>query len=80
VAIVQRSATSQVKAGENSGRTLSHVQVVRQLQTVKVDADGSGAGYLPLPAGVGTADVEIIAFLQDKGNGQIVAATRATLP
>jgi len=80
VAIVQRSATSQVKAGENSGRTLSHVQIVRQLQTVKVDADGSGAGHLSLPAGVGTSDEEIIAFLQDDDNGQIVAVTRAALP
>ena len=79
VAIVQRSATSQVKAGENSGRTLSHVQIVRQLQTVKVDANGAGAGYLPLPAGVNTADVEIIAFLQDNDNGHIIAATRSSL-
>ena len=80
IAIVQRSATSQVKAGENSGRTLSHVQIVRQLQTAKVDAAGSGAGSIPLPAGIGTADEEIIAFLQDNDNGQIVAATRAALP
>ena len=79
VAMVQRSATSQVKAGENSGRTLSHVQIVRQLKTAKVDANGSGAGYLPLPAGVSTADVEIIAFLQDNDNGRIIAATRSSL-
>jgi hypothetical protein len=80
VAIVQRSATSQVKAGENSGRTLSHVQIVRQLQTMKVDANGSGTGDLPLPAGVGASDEEIIAFLQDNDNGHIIAATRSPLP
>ena len=79
VAIVQRSATSQVKAGENSGRTLSHVQIVRQLQTAKVDATGSGAGSLPLPADVGTSDEEIIAFLQDNKTGHIIAATRSPL-
>jgi hypothetical protein len=79
VAIVQRSATSEVKAGENSGRTLSHVQIVRQLQTAKVDASGSGAGSLPLPAGVGTSDEEMIAFLQDNDNGHIIAATRSAL-
>jgi hypothetical protein len=78
-AIVQQSATSQVKAGENSGRTLSHVQIVRQLQVVKVKATGSGAGNLPLPAGVGTSDEEIIAFLQDDDNGHIIAATRSPL-
>jgi hypothetical protein len=80
VAIVQRSATSEVKAGENSGRTLSHVQIVRQLQSVKVNATGSGVGYLPLPAGVATSDEEIIAFLQDNHNGHIIAATRSALP
>jgi hypothetical protein len=79
VAIVQRSATSQVKAGENSGRTLSHVQIVRQLQTAKVNAGGSGAGSLPLPAGIGAPDEEIIAFLQDNDNGHIIAATRSEL-
>jgi hypothetical protein len=80
VAIVQKSASSQVKAGENSGHTLSHVQLVRQLQTTNVDANGNGAGYLPLPAGVETADEEIIAFLQDSDNGHIIAATRSPLP
>jgi hypothetical protein len=80
IAIVQRSATSQVKAGENTGRTLSHVQIVRQLQTVKVDANSNGAGFLPLPAGVNTSDEEIIAFLQDDNNGHIIAATRSPLP
>jgi hypothetical protein len=80
IAIVQRSATSQVKAGENSGRTLSHVQIVRQLQTAKVDAAGSGAGSIPLPAGVDSSDGEIIAFLQDNDTGHIIAATRSVLP
>jgi hypothetical protein len=80
VAIVQRSATSQVNAGENSGRTLSHVQIVRQLQTTKVNAAGSGAGSLLLPADISTSDEEIIAFLQDNDNGHIIAATRYALP
>jgi len=80
VAVVQRSAMSQVKAGENSGRTLSHVQIVRQLQTAKVDATGSGAGSLSLPSDVATSDEEIIAFLQDNATGHIVAATRSALP
>jgi len=79
VAIVQRSATSQVSAGENNGHTLSHVQIVRQLQTTKINSTGSGAGSLSLPSGVATSDEEIIAFLQDNATGHIVAATRSAL-
>ncbi len=78
VAIVQKSATSQVKAGENNGRTLSHVQIVRRLETADVKANGNGA--IRLPAGVDTSDEELIAFLQETGNGRIIAATRAALP
>jgi hypothetical protein len=78
VAIVQRSATTSVKAGENSGRTLSHVQIVRQLQTT--EPHSGGAGSLILPAGIDTRDEEIIAFLQNNDNGRIIAATRSALP
>ncbi|HEV3327153.1 MAG TPA: DUF1223 domain-containing protein [Puia sp.] len=78
--MVQRSATTRVKAGENSGRTLSHVQIVRQLQTVELHSGSSGAGSLILPAGIDTRDEEIIAFLQNNDNGRIMAATRSALP
>jgi hypothetical protein len=80
LAIVQRSATTTVKAGENSGRTLSHVQIVRQLHTTELHNGGSGSGSLVLPAGIDTRDEEIIAFLQKNDNGQIIAATRSALP
>ena len=79
VAVVQRTATTQVKAGENGGRTLSHVQIVRELSTSALDGKGQGAGQLAWPEGVAPADAEVIAFLQDADNGQIVAATRRTV-
>ena len=78
--VVQRSATTSVKAGENSGRTLTHVQIVRQLQTMELHGGGSGAGSIVLPAGIDTRDEEIIAFLQNNDNGRIIAATRSALP
>ncbi|HEV2480856.1 MAG TPA: DUF1223 domain-containing protein [Puia sp.] len=76
VAVVQRSATTQVKGGENGGRTLSHVQIVRDLRVSALDGKGLGAGQLAWPAGVAPGDGEVIAFLQDADNGKIVAATR----
>jgi len=79
VALVQRSATSAVKAGENSGLTLSHVQIVRNLSDSSVGTGGSGNGWFQLPQGVAGGE-ELIAFVQNDDNGQIVAATSTALP
>jgi hypothetical protein len=84
VAVVQRSATTNVKAGENNGRTLAHIQIVRAFLTSAVNGGDKGgdkgAGYLPLPQGVNPHDEELIAFLQNTSNGHIIAATSASLP
>jgi len=79
VAVVQRTATTQVKSGENGGRTLSHVQIVRELGVSALDGKGQGAGRLAWPAGVAPADGEVIAFLQNRDNGKIIAATRSVV-
>ncbi|HUB59829.1 MAG TPA: DUF1223 domain-containing protein [Puia sp.] len=79
VALVQRSASTDVKAGENSGRTLSHVQIVRNLSVTEVGTGANGSGALPLPQGLAGGG-ELIAFVQHDDNGQIVAATRAAIP
>ena len=80
VALVQRSATTDVKAGENSGRTLSHVQIVRKLSGTPLGTATSGTGSLTLPPGSDPKTEELIAFIQRDDNGQIVAATGAAIP
>jgi hypothetical protein len=77
VAIVERTAVTKVRAGENSGRTLSHVQIVRQLGMAPVDVKGNSAGKLDWPTGIVPGEGEVIAFLQDQDNGKIIAATRS---
>ncbi|MBS1664868.1 MAG: DUF1223 domain-containing protein [Bacteroidetes bacterium] len=76
VALVQRSATTNVKSGENGGHTLSHVQIVRNFETDRLNGKTSGEGHLAVPAGLKEQDLELIAFLQDNNNGEILAATR----
>ncbi len=78
-AVVERSATTSVRAGENSGKTLTHVQIVRSFQLVSLDGKGNGAGQLDWPTGLGAGDGEVIAFLQDQENGRIIAATRSAV-
>lgn len=73
LALVQRSADSQVKAGENAGRQLSHVQIVRQLKTVTTNDPGI---TLDLPKDFTKEGWELIGFIQDSKTGHITAATK----
>lgn len=75
LALVQKSAESSVKAGENSGRQLSHVQIVRQL--AYVDVNSKKAVAMQLPEGFSEKDWELIGFVQRKADGRITAAARS---
>ena len=79
IAVVQKSAQTDVKSGENGGRTLSHVQIVRALQKVPLNGN-SGSATVSLPGGFDLQKWEIIGFLQNTGNGSITAAAKAVLP
>ena len=78
-AIVQRNAQTKVEAGENSGRTLSHVQIVRELQNITLNGKGSGNTNINLPKGLNTHELEVIAFLQNQADGEIIAAYKTNL-
>lgn len=79
VALVQPTATTNVRSGENSGHTLSHVQIVRNLQSVPLDGKSNGSGHMEWPAVMNPGEAEVIAFLQNEDNGEIVAATRSNI-
>jgi len=76
LALVQRAAQDKVERGENAGRTLSHVQIVRNMETIKLNGNEGGA-TIRLPKDVESKDSEFIAFLQDQSTGVIIGATRA---
>jgi hypothetical protein len=71
LALVQKKASSNVKAGENEGRQLSHVQIVRDL--IPVDIQGKST-TINLPDTLSQEGWELIGFVQNKGNGNITAA------
>ena len=77
VAFLQKNAQSKVQSGENGGRTLSHVQIVRKLQHIQLNGN-DGQTTVVLPHGFDTQDWEIVGFLQNTANGTVTAATRAT--
>lgn len=79
IALVEKQAVSQVKAGENEGRTLRHAQIVHSLSTYKIPANGQGTEKLALPKNYDKKNWEVIAFIQNPKNGEILSADRATI-
>jgi hypothetical protein len=62
VAVVEREATTLVRAGENSGRTLRHVNVVRAFASAP--ATSAGAVRVRLPRGGKREGEDVIGFVQ----------------
>jgi hypothetical protein len=79
LAPVQKNAVSQVKAGENEGRTLAHVQIVRQISTFSVATSKKGTELLSLPAGFDAGNWELIGLVQNSDTGEILAAGKASI-
>ncbi len=81
VALVQHEAITDVRAGENAGRTLRHVNVVRAFAAVRPP---SSTVTLRAPTSLNRSDAEVIAFVQVEagagGGMPILGAARAPLP
>jgi hypothetical protein len=79
IAVVQKHAISKVQRGENGGRTLSHVQIVRGLHTIDLPHGKEGAQQISLPSGFNAQDWEIIGLVQNGETGAIDAAARVSI-
>lgn len=66
--LVQTSAISKVEGGENGGRTLSHVNIVRTLREI---TEGKGRIVLQIPEGA-SIDNCFIAVMTQRDNGLIL--------
>lgn len=83
VAVVERSVSTSVRAGENAGKTLQHANVVRAFLTTPFRAP-AGSVVLHLPPSVPHEGAELIAYVQqpssDHGGMPVLGAARAQLP
>lgn len=79
LALVQPSASTKVKGGENGGRTLSHIQIVRELQKVSLNNKADGLAEVPIPEGVNGHGLNVVGFLQNQTTGEIYAANQINL-
>lgn len=73
LALVQKSASSDVKRGENGGHLLHHVQLVRDLTILPLDKN-EGTALIPKPEGFNAKDWELVGFIQNNDTGAIGAA------
>jgi hypothetical protein len=77
IALVQLHAQSDVTRGENEGRLLHHINVVRDFKTLESNKDH--AVYLDLPAGLSKKDCSVIGLVQDKNTFHITAAVSTAI-
>jgi hypothetical protein len=79
VALALNHAESRVSGGENGGRTLSHVAVVRDLVKVgplKRDESFAQEVQLRLEPGLDTHNLRVIAFVQEPRQGKVLGAAK----
>ena len=79
IALVQVHADTPVKKGENKGRYLKHMNVVREMQSIAINKTGDGEVNFNIPSDLQASNMKVIAFIQDNDDLEIVAATDGTI-
>jgi hypothetical protein len=75
IAVVESDLTTHVKKGENTGKILTHDNVVRIFKSIHLNA-ASGKIVLDAPH-VDLSKAKLICYVQNSGNKVIVGATQA---
>jgi hypothetical protein len=82
VALVDPTDTTEVRGGENGGRTLHHAGVVRTLQRVgslKDLSTGNLSFNLSAPANANLFQMRLVAFVQQSGPGAVLGAVATNI-
>ena len=79
IALVQIMATTNVKRGENDGRTLNHINIVRNFKSFSINKDADFKTGFKIPAGLTSKDLKVIAFVQNEKNMKITGASEAAI-
>ena len=78
IALVQLHAITNVKRGENEGRKLNHINIVRDFKTVPAK-NSTGKITLTLPAGMAAKDYKLIGYLQNSQSLQTLGVAETSL-
>jgi hypothetical protein len=82
-ALAEDAVQSSVARGENAGRSLRHVAVVRVMQEMGKNSEDGRALTLKMPAvsqsGSPSGPVRLVVFLADRHNGHVLAVAEQTI-
>jgi hypothetical protein len=74
--LIQKMATNEIKKGENKGRTLHHINIVKNIFYLPLKEKTTN---FTIPAGFSKEDFSVAGFIQDKRSGKIKAMQSATV-
>lgn len=77
IALVQKQTSTNVKAGENGGATLTNYNVVTNFKTINRVADGSNEATIDMPSSPDLNNLSVVLYLQQKKGNKITAADQA---
>jgi hypothetical protein len=80
LALVERKLRTQVSGGENSGRQLSHENVVRAFESLTPGPAGKVHAEITLPKSLVLSNASLVAYAQDPESLEVLAATSVDLP
>jgi hypothetical protein len=76
IAILENKTTTQVKAGENGGATLTDYNVVRVFKTINQFNEGENNFAIDLPVSLDQKNRTLVLYLQKKDSHKITAADK----
>ena len=74
--LIQKMSTNEIKKGENQGKTLHHINIVRNIFYLPLKERTTN---FTLPAGFSKEDFFVAGFIQDKRSGKIKAMQSASV-
>jgi hypothetical protein len=79
IALVQMQAVTNVKRGENGGRTLNHINIVRDFKTIDLAKGKTGNISFNIPKGLTADQFKMISFTQNKMDYQVTGAASSPI-
>jgi len=79
IALVQKQAEIAVRRGENEGKTLKHINIVRSFKRLTTLSNDLNMVTLYVPEGLSLKDLKVVAYLQDKDTYKVTGVALKNL-